>query len=261
MAIELIKTELLLIYAGQILAILVLSLILVPLKKYDMRRIPAIDHCLEALRVSAEKGTPLFMGPGKIDIGIMYSAGTGVVETSYVSSTLLLQKFLAKEACKYDTPLYVGTHQPMYVMMSRDFQQQGYIEGGHPELFNPENILYFPDGFTYSVGMVDNIHRVKPGGCIMIGHSTFWINNIIMEALNAEDVFVVGGELFPNDQAPNVVGADHMSIGEENIAIGAYLSEDPYQRSTLVAEDYVKWGIMGGTVLLTILLASGMVTL
>jgi hypothetical protein len=51
---------------------------------------------------------------------------------------------------------------------------------------------------------------------------------------------LVAGEIWPNDNSMAALCADYLSFAEENVAIGAYLTEDPVPKAILAGEDLIK---------------------
>lgn len=247
----LVKIEVFALFIGGIIALLILIPVIKALK-WEMRRLPVIDACLEALRVAAERGTPLVMGTGHIEIRVA-AAASSVVEKTWFPSMLRLLRYLCQQGAKLNTRVISCSNQPIMSLMQMDFQQQGYVLGGRPDLYQIDNVRYFPDYTSYGVGVVETIHSVKPAAGIHLSFTVWGHNAVIYEAFARHNAYLVAGELYDNDNAPAVIASDYVSFGEENIAIGPYLGEDPLERHLVVGEDFIKWFMMLGVIVMGIL--------
>ncbi|MBL7118840.1 hypothetical protein ISS96_02380 [Candidatus Bathyarchaeota archaeon] len=142
--------------------------------------------------------------------------------------------------------------------MSHDFMQQGYAESGHPERFIPTDIRYYPDNTALNLSDVEMAHRLPFGSAVMVGGHNQTSNVVIYEALAYEGAMIVAGEIWPNDNSMAALCADYMSFAEENIAIGAYLSDDPVPGAILAGEDVIKVFLIALVILGGIASAAGM---
>ena len=79
----------------------------------------------------------------------------------------------------------------------------------------------------------------------------------MIESLYLEDGFTVAGTVYPADTAGAALAADVVTFGEENVAMGSYVSGDPLSLSCLVGEDFVKLGLMLCCIILPILILAG----
>jgi hypothetical protein len=83
----------------------------------------------------------------------------------------------------------------------------------------------------------------------MIGGHSQSSNIVIYEALATTGAMLVAGEIWPNDNSMAALCADYLSFAEENIAIQAYLTDDPVPKAILAGEDIIK-GFLIGTVII-----------
>jgi len=206
-----------------------------------------VEASLEAVRVCAEKGTPLLFDSGWTGANF-WGASTGLTTLCFVPSTLALLKAIVTDAGKLGVRVITGTTEPVYALMSADYMKAGYSVGGHPEMFRPDDIMFYPDNTALILNDVEMVHRYHMGAAVMVGGHNQTSNVVIYEALATEGSMLVAGEIWDNDNSYAVLCADYMSFAEENIAIGAYLSEDPVPKAVLAGEDLIKGFLIAVTI-------------
>jgi hypothetical protein len=238
-----------------IIAIVVelIAIYIVPKKGWAaIRRLPALDAAEEAVHICSEKGKTLFYEMGHLGVGL----GSMAPHPGYygwIPAIMSLIKHLSTVCAKVGVKMNLVGYDAVGVTMARDYMREGYTIGGRGDIYSPDNVIYIPN---YVVGMlysIDIIKREKPGAGIVIG-AHWWANSVsLVEALNIEDSFCVAGTVYPADNAPAAIAADVATFGEENIAIGSYLSQDALSSSCLIGEDVVKLGLMACCIIAPIL--------
>jgi hypothetical protein len=241
MSFQLVRVDILAVFIVSFGTLLVSAFVL---KGTKLRPIPTVEASFEAVRVATEKGTPLLFDTGWTGANF-WGHSSGLTTLAFVPSTLELLKQISKEAAPLGVRLITGTTNAVYAMMSRDFMEAGYAEGGHPEAFNPEDINFYPDNTGLVLSDVEKIHRHNIGAAVMIGGHNQTSNIVIYEALHATGAMLVAGEIWPNDNSMAALVADYLSFAEENIAIGAYLADDPVPKAILAGEDLIKAFLIG----------------
>jgi len=209
------------------------------LRGVKLRPIPTVEASLEAVRASAEKGTPVLFDTGWTGANF-WGHASGLTTLCFVPATLELLRAMSREAGKLGVRIITGTTNSVYALMSHDFMQRGYAESGHPERFIPYDIRFYPDNTALVLTDVEMAHSLPFGAAVMVGGHNQTSNVVIYEALAYEGAMIVAGEIWPNDNSMAALCADYMSFAEENIAIGSYLSEDPVPRAILAGEDIIK---------------------
>ena len=219
-----------------------------------LRRHPAVDACDEAVRICSEKGRPFMYSMGDISV-------TGVsrqMRFSWVPSLLELQKHLASLSAKLNVKSdWFCYGNPLTSLMIRDYVEQGYVEGGKPEMFHAEDIHYYPEYISGTLGIVSQIELLKPAAGVVIGAHHWQTCQTLYEQLSKEGAFIVAGDVSADDNSSSTIAADYCTFGEENIAMGAYLSADPVAKSVLVGEDFYKLCLIGVAIGSTILFGLG----
>jgi hypothetical protein len=242
---EIVRVDILLVALGCLATLMISSFVLRGVK---LRMIPTVEASLEAIRVATEKGSPLLFDTGWT--GTTFSGNAvGLTTLSFVPATLELLKRLSAEAGRLDVRILTASRNPVYSLMSRDFMEQGYAMSGHPEKFNPEDINFYPDNTSLIISVSEQILRNNIGAAVMIGGHSQSSNIVIYEALATTGAMLVAGEIWPNDNSMAALCADYLSFAEENIAIQAYLTDDPVPKAILAGEDIIK-GFLIGTVII-----------
>ncbi len=227
-----------------IASFVVLIISSVALRKVSLRPIPTVEASLEAVKVAAEKGTPLLFDTGWT--GAAFSASAMTLTTlCFVPATLELLKRITSEAGKLGVRVITGTTNAVYALMSQDYMQQGYQMGGHPEMFRQDDVNFYPDNTGLVLSDMELIHRLHVGSAVMVGGHTQSSNIVIYEALASQGAMLVAGEIWDNDNSMAALCADYLSFAEENTAIGPYLTDDPVPKAVLAGEDLIKGFLIG----------------
>jgi hypothetical protein len=253
MSYTIVRLDILLITIASFITLLISSFML---KGVSLRPTPTVEASIEAVRVSAEKGTPILFDPGWVGANF-WGSSTGLTTLCFVPATLELLKAISREAGNLDVRVITGTRNAVYAMMSHDYMETAYGLSGHPERFNPDDINFYPDNTALIMSDVEKIHRHNIGAAVMVGGHSQTSNIVIYEALATTGAMLVAGEIWPNDNSMAALAADYMSFAEENIAIGAYLTDDPVPKAILAGEDIIKGFLIGVLIVGSILTALG----
>jgi hypothetical protein len=231
-----VRLDILIVFVGSFAVLLISSFMLRGVK---LRMIPTVEASIEAVRVATEKGTPVLFDTGWTGANF-WGNSTGLTTLCFVPATLELLKAMSVEAGRLDVRIITGTRNPVYALMSRDFMEAGYAMSGHPDRFNPEDINFYPDNTALIISDVELVHRFNIGAAVMIGGHSQTSNIVVYEALATTGAMLVAGEIWPNDNSMAALCADYLSFAEENVAIGAYLTDDPVPKAILAGEDILK---------------------
>jgi hypothetical protein len=253
MSYTIVRLDILLITIASFITLLASSFML---KGVSLRPIPTVEASIEAVRVAAEKGTPILFDTGWVGANF-WGSSTGLTTLCFVPATLELLKHISIEAANLDVRVITGTRNAVYAMMSHDYMETAYGLAGHPERFNPDDINFYPDNTALIMSDVEKIHRHNIGAAVMVGGHSQTSNIVIYEALATTGAMLVAGEIWPNDNSMAALAADYMSFAEENIAIGAYLTDDPVPKAILAGEDLIKAFLIGVLIFGSVLTALG----
>jgi hypothetical protein len=255
MAIEFTSDLALVLGVVTVLTELIAVLVFPKLGWTKLRRLPALDGVFEAVHICAEKGQPLFHAMGYVGPVTYASSSPGF--PAWCPAVMALVKSLATECAKVGVTMHAICYHPIGTMMARDFMKEGYFEGGRADMYAREMVEFAP---TYQVGVLQNLEyigRNKPGAAINIGAHWWGTMLTLVEAEHVQDSFIVSGTVYPADNAAAAIASDVATFGEENLAIGAYLDDDPLSSSALAGEDIIKIGLIAVCVLAGILAIFG----
>jgi len=202
-----------------------------------VRKISGLDAIEEAVGRATEMGKPVLYVPGIDDVNN--------IQTIY---SMVILGNVAKLVARYGTPLIVPVCRAFVVPLAEETVKQGYLDAGHPEAYNPNNIRYLSDEqFAFTAGVDGIMLREKPAANLFLG-SFFAESLILAETGFSTGAIQIAGTANIHQLPFFVVACDYTLIGEEFFAATAYLSGDPKLVGTLKGSDWMKILIMAGLV-------------
>jgi len=255
--VEIVRLDLLLIFVVIVGVIALVSQMLRG-KKVELRRLPVLEACEEALRASAEKGTPLIMIPAMLTSYGRLGHPAPAASTATLQAYMEVVKHLSKLAGPLGVPIYILMSRFDNYMMSIDSSEMGYREGGHPEMFDPDRIMWFSEHSAALQRGHDLVEQYRPAAIITIGNAPYGSVSTLFEPMARHGGMVIAGDQWPDDNAAAIAGADYISFGEDTQAMGTYLSKDNIRRGCLFAEDFTKIFFIACVVVIGLLTAAGM---
>jgi hypothetical protein len=100
-----------------------------------------------------------------------------------------------------------------------------------------------PEPAAYAAGVVGTLGAEAVDANVMIG--AFGDEYLLMgEAANRRHIIHIGGASDPNVIPFVFATADHTLMGEDMYAAGAYLAHKPWHIASLLAQDFMRWGIV-----------------
>ena len=235
---------------------LVLLLLILPILFYltsrvraskagELRSIPAMDGLPELVGRSAETGRPLH-----VSVGV---AGVGGSLTSDTWAGLALLSQLADEAATCDTPLIVTVSDATVLPIAQDIVRRAFIRNGNPEGYDPTQVqLIAPNSMAYASGVAGILEREPLTANVMVGQ--FGDEYLLMGETGArQGVRQIVGTADPATLPFVHASADEALIGEEIYAGSAYTAQRPIQIGSLVAEDWLRWLVVAGILVATVL--------
>lgn len=198
-----------------------------------VRKISGLDAIEEAVGRATEMGKPVLYVPGIDDVNN--------IQTIY---SMVILGNVAKLVARYGTPLIVPVCRAFVVPLAEETVKQGYLDAGHPESYNPNNIRYLSDEqFAFTAGVDGIMMREKPAANLFLG-SFFAESLILAETGFSTGAIQIAGTANIHQLPFFVVACDFTLIGEEFFAATAYLSSDPKLVGTLKGSDWMKIIIM-----------------
>lgn len=206
-----------------------------PGHKPKIRRIGALDTMNELIGSASERGRPVLL-----NMLITGSATMGGGVSSWNAFNTII-KYIAKESATVNIGLYGNSGAAPAYMMMADYARQGFVEARHPERYIESNFYYTPVPYLswppplYAMENTDMINRINAGTVFRIGPfdvSLEWGSR--MGTIN----FCTCDEGWSH--AENGAFADHFTIGDEPMAMAAYITENDNQIATIIGEDWMK---------------------
>ncbi len=203
-----------------------------------LRPLPGLEELPRLVGRSAETGQPLHVSVGVAGVG-----GSATAET-WAGLTVLRQ--LADLAANCDTPLLVTVSDPTVLPIAQDLLSRAYVLSGNPEGYDPTQVqLIAPEPMAYAAGVSGLLERESLTGNVMIG--SFGDEYLLIGETGARrGVRQIVGTADPRTLPLVYASADETLIGEEMFAGGAYTSRLPIQIASLLAEDWARWAVTAG---------------
>lgn len=213
-----------------------------------IRRIPALDAIEEAVGRAVEMGRPVYFPIGASPVGGAWTGGN--------IAALSMIRHSGSIAAKMGIKQLVGTTRTELIPMVDDVMKSAYTEAGAPELYEFEDIRYFPSQFAMISGTQGMYYREPPGAQIMIG--TWFAETLsICEIARRGGAFMIGGTDYRPYMPYMLATCDYALIGEEIFVASAYVSDDPDQKASVGVEDVLKWITLTVTVLAALAYVAG----
>ncbi|HHY11655.1 MAG TPA: hypothetical protein GX529_03400 [Firmicutes bacterium] len=197
-----------------------------------IRRIAGLEAIEEAVGRATEMGKPIFCTPGWSDITTSTAAPT--------FAALDIIYYAARLAARYDTEMIVAIAYPNVYPLTEQVVRQAYVMEGKADRYNPGTVVFTsPEQYAYTAACLGIIQREKVAATILVGHFASEAINFAEASAAVNAISISGTE--STYQLPFFTAAcDYTMIGEELMAAGAYISEDPMRLGAIRGQDYAK---------------------
>lgn len=214
-------------------------------KTDQLRALPGMGKLPGLVGRSAETGQPLHVSVGVSGVGDSTTAET------WAGLTLLGQ--LADEAAACDTPLIVTVADATVLPIAQDILWRAYVRNGNPEGYDSTQVqLVAPNPLAYAAGVTGLLERESLTANLMVG--SFGDEYLLMGETGARrGVHQIVGAADPRTLPFVYASADETLVGEEMFAGGAYTTRLPMQIASLLAEDWARWAVIAGILVVTVL--------
>lgn len=147
----------------------------------------------------------------------------------------------------YDTPPLLTTGDPTVYLLAADWMRRAYARLGNMQLYRPIFVQYAaPTPVTYAAMAATNLYDGGIGSNVMLGAFDTEVS-LLAEAAQRRGIHSVGGTtsvqglsaLYP------ALGREQLVVGEELFAAGAEVNGHPVFASGLLAQDVLRWVIIG----------------
>jgi hypothetical protein len=211
-----------------------------------LRPLPALDGIKGQLGRAIESGSPVHMTLGQA--GLVNQA----LPTSIAALHILDQ--LAVEGCANSTPPMVTVGDATLLPAAQGSLRRAFQEAGRSGEFAPEQVQFVaPEttSFIYAGGAAMLLQQDRVTGNIAVGRFGPELT-LIAEAANNRRLEQLLGTDDPTALAVATAFSQHVLVGEELLAAGAYLANDSGRLATLQLQDIIRWIIASAIVILAV---------
>lgn len=232
-----------LVIAGRMLGLIILIIIAAAIlwfmqrsysgKVPKLRRLPAVDVIDEILGRCVEMGRPAWYLMDTVDM-------TTPSVLAPTVATFQILAYTARAAARLGAKFFVPVTQGLAYTIANNVVEEAYRAEGKLEDFDPlGTVMYLPDGAD-RMYIINNMWKQQIAGAFFLGS---WYHKAIIFTENAARVGAVmlGGTDTTHNIPFLVAVCDYSIIGEELYALGAYVSQDPIQSSSLAGQDIGKY--------------------
>ena len=197
-----------------------------------VRRIPGVDAVNEAVGRAAELGRPIVFSTGLTGVGPVLYACLGVIFS------------VVRRAAQYGTRVFLPQIAPDAMAIVEGTARDAYSAAGEEAAFDPGTVMFLSDEqFAYASGYMGLVHREKVSAAFLFGQFA-GESLILAEAGQQVGAMQVAASTSPEQVAFFICACDYTLIGEELFAASAYLSREPVQLGSLIAQDRAKLFLM-----------------
>ena len=198
-----------------------------------LRRLPAVEVIDEILGRCVEMGCPAWYLMGSV----------GMTTPSVLAPTVAtfqILSYTAREAARLGAKFFVPANQGLAYTIAHDIVEEAYRAEDKLEEFDPlATVLYLPAGAD-RMYILNHMWEEQIAGAFFLGS---WYHEAVIYTENAARVgaLSLGGTDTTHNIPFMVAICDYSIIGEELYALGAYVSKDPTQSSSLAGQDIGKY--------------------
>ena len=197
-----------------------------------VRRIAGVDAVNEAVGRAAELGRPIVFSTGLTGVGPVLYACLGVIYS------------VVRKAAQYGTRVFLPQIAPDAMAIVEGVARDAYTAAGEESSFDPGTVMFLSDEqFAYASGYMGLVHRENVSAAFLFGQFA-GESLILAEAGQQVGAMQVAASTSPEQVAFFICSCDYTLIGEELFAASAYLSREPVQLGSLVAQDRAKLFLM-----------------
>jgi hypothetical protein len=204
-------------------------------RKPYIRRVAGLDAIEDAVGRSTEMGKPVVCSYGWAFGSFDYWTVAGLRILSHVA------KLCASTNTRMIVPTGGSTGSFIVRPVAVEIVKNAWAAEGRPEGFN-ENDMPFLSGsqFAMGSGYAGILLTERPGSMILAGSSAADAM-MIAETSNQVGAITITSPTYIGNVAALACASDYVMIGEEAIAAGSYLSQDPAQLASIRTQDIYKF--------------------
>jgi len=216
--------------------------------KIYIRRVPGLDAIEEAIGRSTEMGKPHFATFGVGQFG------------SWTMAALSILEHQAHICAKTETRLIVpcGGSRSTYITrpVALDIVKNAYLAEGKEFDEKDMPFLVGGKGWAFGSGTVAMIQKLRPGGFVLTGSYGSVALHIAEQASQSGAMTIASGSYMGNVAALSAA-SDYTMIGEEVLAAGAYLTQEPSRLASIRTQDILKFISIFASIIGVILIQFG----
>ncbi len=207
----------------------------------QLRSVPAYDMIRGSMAEAAEDGRPVHLALGHGGIGDAFA-----METLAGLTTL---EYLSDQAIALTNLPLVSTGSPTTMLLAQDIISRSFKARDQFAEYDPQIVRFMGGsegnaGAAYAAGVIDLLDHRYVAANFMLGH--FGDEYLLMGEVGARNnIPQVAGSADPHVLPFMAASANRVLMGEELFAAGAYLMRLPWHVAGLVAQDGVRWIIVG----------------
>jgi hypothetical protein len=202
----------------------------------DLRTISAFDALQGVTSRAIETGRSVHTSPGLGGI-------TGDLTADSLAGLSTLE-YLADQSAAAGAPPIVTIANPTLLPLAQDVIRRPYGADQEEAARAARDVRWIaPEPAAYAAGVMGVLGEEAVDANVMIG--AFGDEYLLMgEAASRRRITHIGGASDPNVVPFIFASADQTLIGEEIYAAGAYLMRKPWHIGSLLAQDFLRWGIV-----------------
>jgi hypothetical protein len=212
-----------------------------PRRRFPFRRIQAFELLRGFLDIVTERGKIAHLSLG--------TSGISGDRTATVASGLVLLRYLAERGAAVGAAPTVTVADPTLLFVAQDIVYDAHERQGRAATYRATDVqLIAPDPAAYAVGALEVIRDEKVAANVMAG--PFGDEFLLMAEPGAQrDVTQIAGSDALNAHPFMIATADHLLVGEELFAAGAYLTDRPEHAASLWVQDILRMLIVAAIVI------------
>ncbi len=193
-----------------------------------IRRLAGVDAIEEATGRAAELGKPIVFSTGLTGVGPVLQACLGVLH------------YVSRKAARYKAKLFVPQNDPAVMAITSDTVQDAYREEGRFSSFDSRTVTFLSEEqFAFAAGYMGLVQREQAASTFLFG--VFAAESLILaEAGQRIGAMQIASSVSPEQVPFFICTCDYTLIGEELFGASAYLTREPVQVGSLMAQDRVK---------------------
>lgn len=231
--------------------VIMVGIYLLPKYKWEVRRLASLDAIDEGIRSCVERGKKVHFSPGGADpVGSMTYSQT-------LPASLEVWKYCCRVCGELNAPIIGSTEIAATQLMMQDYARLAFAESGHPERYDSRLVHYLPGTAGGVYGIIGLIRTENVGLHLSWGVFSGGSHLPAIAVANELGAITIACNAYPMETSECALGADYPIVMEEEMASGVYLSGDPVQIASLLAEDFIKIGLCVFVVVVMLLFFSG----